>query len=74
MKQINVNEKRIYFEAYMTPEPFILLSDNEQLSNGYLKAYSLHRFSIKYAMEDYVKYLEKVKEYKIEREKPTTPF
>jgi len=74
MKQIIVNGKRIYFEVHIIPEPFILFSDLECLSVGILKAYSLHRFSMKYAMEDYVKYLDKVQEYKNEREKPTTPF
>lgn len=74
MKQANINEKKIFFEVYITPEPIIILSDQESLSYAVNKVYSLHRFSIKYAMEDFCKYLDKVQEYKNEREKPTTPF
>lgn len=74
MNAATINEKKIYFEVFLTPEPIIVLSDKESLAYATNKVYSLHRFSIRYAMEDFVKYLDKVQEYKNEREKPTTPF
>jgi hypothetical protein len=62
MKVINVNGKKIYFEVFINPEPFILFSDNEIASMGLFKVYFLNRYSIKYASEDFVKYIDKIQE------------
>jgi hypothetical protein len=69
MKNAKINGYTIFFEVFITgAEPFILLSNNEYPSEGTNKIYFLRRYSIKYAMEDFVKYCEKVKEYKAANE------
>jgi hypothetical protein len=73
MKMINVNGRKIYFDVFLNPEPFILFSDNEIASLGLVKVYFLHRYSIKYASEDFLKYMDKIQEINSQREKPV-PF
>jgi len=69
MNNAKINGKFIFFEVFITgTEPFILLADSEYPSEGITKFYFLRRYSIKYAMEDFVKYVEKVKEYKAANE------
>jgi hypothetical protein len=62
MKMIDVNGRKIYFDVFLNPEPFILFSDNEKASLGLVKVYFLHRYSMKYACEDFVKYIDKIQE------------
>jgi hypothetical protein len=69
MNNAKINGTIIFFEVFITgSEPFILLSNSEYPSEGISKVYFLRRYSIKYAMEDFVKYVEKVKEYKAANE------
>ena len=52
-----------YFEVFITSgEPFILMSTTEHPSEGLSKIYFLRKYSMKYAMEDFVKYEANVKE------------
>lgn len=63
MKPIIVNGKKIYFDVFIAhADPFILLSSTEIASEGISKIYYLRRFSMKYAMEDFVKYMDKINE------------
>ena len=63
MKPAIMNGKKIFFEVFVTNgDPFILISDKEWASEGISKIYFLRRFSMKYAMEDFIKYLDKIAE------------
>lgn len=58
-----MNGKKIYFEVFIAhADPFILISDKEHPSEGISKIYFLRRFSMKYAMEDFLKYCDKIAE------------
>lgn len=71
MKPVQINGKRIYFEVFIAnTDPFILLSNTENASEGIAKIYFLRRFSMKYAMEDFVKYIDKIAEINAQKEKP----
>ena len=45
-------------------DPFILLSTSENYSEGTSKVYFLQRYSIRYAQEDFCKYVVKINELK----------
>ena len=63
MKPVKMNGFVYYFEVFMTGnEPFILMSTTECPSEGLSKIYFLRKYSMKYAMEDFVKYEANVKE------------
>jgi hypothetical protein len=63
MKPYTMNGNKYYFEVFMSGnEPFILLSNAEYPSEGLAKIYFLRKYSMKYAMEDFVKYEANVKE------------
>lgn len=69
MKKATINNAVIYFEVFIAnADPFILLSNDENASEGISKIYFLRKFSIKFAMEDFLKYVDKVKEYKAANE------
>jgi hypothetical protein len=69
MNNAKINGHIIFFEVFITgSEPFILLANNEYPSEGISKIYFLRKYSIKYAMEDFVKYVDKIKEYKAANE------
>lgn len=69
MKKATINNVVIYFEVYIAnADPFILLSNDENASEGISKIYFLRKYSIKFAMEDFLKYIDKVKEYKAANE------
>ena len=63
MKPALINGKKIYFDVFIAhADPFILLSSTEIASEGISKIYYLRRFSMKYAMEDFLKYIDKINE------------
>jgi len=63
MKPVKMNGFVYYFEVFISSnEPFILMSTNEYPSEGLSKIYFLRKYSMKYAMEDFVKYEANVKE------------
>jgi hypothetical protein len=63
MKQYTMNGIKYYFEVFISAnEPFILLSNAEYPSEGLAKIYFLRKYSMKFAMEDFVKYEANVKE------------
>jgi hypothetical protein len=63
MKPVRMNGFVYYFEVFITSnEPFILMSTSEYPSEGLSKIYFLRKYSMKYAMEDFVKYEANVKE------------
>jgi hypothetical protein len=63
MKPVRMNGFVYYFEVFITSnEPFILMSTTEYPSEGLSKIYFLRKYSMKYAMEDFVKYEANVKE------------
>lgn len=63
MKPVRMNGYVYYFEVFMTGnEPFILMSTTEYPSEGISKIYFLRKYSMKYAMEDFVKYESNIKE------------
>lgn len=63
MKPVKMNGFVYYFEVFITSnEPFILMSTTEYPSEGLSKIYFLRKYSMKYAMEDFVKYEANVKE------------
>jgi hypothetical protein len=63
MKPVKMNGFVYYFEVFMTGnEPFILMSTTEYPSEGLSKIYFLRKYSMKYAMEDFVKYESNIKE------------
>lgn len=69
MKKATINNQAIYFEVFIAnADPFILLSNDENASEGTAKIYFLRKYSIKYAMEDFLKYCDKIKEYKANNE------
>lgn len=71
MKPVQINGRKIYFEVFIAnADPFILLSNQENASEGISKIYFLRRFSMKYAMEDFVKYVDKIAEMNATKEKP----
>lgn len=71
MKPALINGKKIYFEVFIAnADPFILLSSTENASEGIAKIYFLRRYSMKYAMEDFCKYCDKIAEIKT-KEQPT---
>lgn len=58
-----MNGVKYYFEVFISAnEPFILLSNTEYPSEGLSKIYFLRKYSMKYAMEDFVKYEANIKE------------
>lgn len=62
MKPVKMNGIMYYFEVFITSnEPFILMSTTEQPSEGLSKIYFLRKYSMKYAMEDFVRYEANVK-------------
>ena len=68
MKPYTMNGIKYYFEVFISAnEPFILLSTNEYPSEGLAKIYFLRKFSMKFAMEDFVKYEANVKERNTQR-------
>jgi hypothetical protein len=57
MKPYTINGNKYYFEVFISAnEPFILLSTTEYPSEGLSKIYFLRKYSMKYAMEDFVRY------------------
>ena len=63
MKPVRMNGFFYYFEVFITAnEPFILMSTTEYPSEGLSKIYFLRKYSMKYAMEDFVKYEANIKE------------
>ena len=57
MKPVKMNGFVYYFEVFISSnEPFILMSTTEYPSEGLSKIYFLRKYSMKYAMEDFVKY------------------
>lgn len=63
MKPAIINGRKIYYEVFIAhADPFILLSTNEIASEGTTKIYFLRRYSMKYAMEDFLKYVDKIAE------------
>jgi hypothetical protein len=63
MKPVKMNGFVYYFEVFITSnEPFILMSTTEYPSEGLSKIYFLRKYSMKYAMEDFVKYESNIKE------------
>ena len=63
MKPVRMNGFVYYFEVFITSnEPFILMSTSEYPSEGLSKIYFLRKYSMKYAMEDFVKYESNIKE------------
>jgi hypothetical protein len=57
MKPYLMNGNKYYFEVFISAnEPFILLSTTEYPSEGLSKIYFLRKYSMKYAMEDFVRY------------------
>jgi hypothetical protein len=63
MKPVKMNGFVYYFEVFINGnEPFILMSTTEHPSEGLSKIYFLDRYSMKYTIEDFVKYEANVKE------------
>lgn len=63
-----MNGNKYWFEVFISAnEPFILLSNTEYPSEGLAKIYFLRKFSMKFAMEDFVKYESNVKERNTQR-------
>jgi hypothetical protein len=63
MKPVTIFDKKYFFEVFISAnEPFILMSTTEFPSEGISKIYFLRKFSMKFAMEDFVKYESNVKE------------
>lgn len=57
MKPYTINGTKYWFEVFISAnEPFILLSNAEYPSEGLAKIYFLRKFSMKFAMEDFVRY------------------
>jgi len=57
MKPYTINGNKYFFEVFISAnEPFILLSTTEYPSEGLSKIYFLRKYSMKYAMEDFVRY------------------
>ena len=57
MKPVILNGKKYFFEVFISSnEPFILMSTMEFPSEGLSKIYFLRKYSMKYAMEDFVRY------------------
>lgn len=68
MKPYTMNGNKYWFEVFISAnEPFILLSNAEYPSEGLAKIYFLRKFSMKFAMEDFVKYESNVKERNTQR-------
>jgi len=68
MKPYTMNGNKYWFEVFISAnEPFILLSNSEYPSEGLAKIYFLRKFSMKFAMEDFVKYEGNVKERNTQR-------
>jgi hypothetical protein len=68
MKAYTLDGTRYWFEVFISAnEPFILLSTTEYPSEGIAKIYFLRKFSMKYAMEDFVKYIGNVRERNTQR-------
>ncbi len=68
MKPYTMNGNKYWFEVFISAnEPFILLSNSEYPSEGLAKIYFLRKFSMKFAMEDFVKYESNVKERNTQR-------
>ena len=68
MKPYTINETKYFFEVFISAnEPFILLSTTEYPSEGISKIYFLRKYSMKYAMEDFVKYEAILKERNTQR-------
>ena len=68
MKPYTINGQKYFFEVFISAnEPFILLSTTEYPSEGLSKIYFLRKYSMKYAMEDFVKYEAIVKERNTQR-------
>ena len=69
MKPVRMNGFVYYFEVFITSnEHFILMSTTEHPSEGLSKIYFLRKYSMKYAMEDFVKYEANIKERNTQRE------
>lgn len=69
MKPYTMNGIKYFFEVFTsTGEPFILLSNSENASDGIAKIYFLDEYIMKYAMEDFLKYESNVKERNTQRE------
>ena len=61
MKPAIINGKKVYFDVFIAhADPFILISTTEIASEGISKIYFLRRYSMKYAMEDFIKYVDKI--------------
>jgi hypothetical protein len=68
MKPVKMNGFVYYFEVFISSnEPFILMSTTEYPSEGLSKIYFLRKYSMKYAMEDFVKYEANIKERNTQR-------
>jgi len=65
MKPTQINGRKIFYDVFIAyADPFILVATNEIASEGITKIYFLRRFSMKWALEDFVKYVDKIKEIK----------
>lgn len=63
-----MNGIKYWYEVFFTEsEPFMLLSTTEYPSEGISKIYFLRKYSMKYAMEDFVKYEAILKERNTQR-------
>ena len=63
MKPAMINGRKVYFDVFIAhADPFILISTTEIASEGISKIYFLRRYSMKYAMEDFIKYVDKIAE------------
>lgn len=64
-KYTGIDGKAYWMEIFTGHgDPFILLATNENYSAGTSKIYFLQRYSIKFAQEDFCKYVVKVQELK----------
>lgn len=60
MTKYTFNDRNYFYQVFETANklPFILLSQKENAQDGLFKVYFLHKYSIKFAMEDFIKYEE----------------
>lgn len=64
-KYTGIDGKSYWMEIYTGHgDPFILLATNENYSAGTAKIYFLQKYSIKFAQEDFCKYVVKINELK----------
>ena len=58
MTKYTFQDKTYYYQVFETSNKihFIMLAQKEQPFDGLFKVYFLHKYSIKFAMEDFCKY------------------